>query len=107
MLKHLLAALIAFPVIALADDALPKGNPLPEGACFEVIAFPPTRLEPSGILKINKCSGESWLLVKTDPTDNNDRASYEWTAIPVHSDPALRPGVAAKCFTFNNKKYCE
>ena len=108
MLNHgLIAALIAFPVIALADDTLPKATPATAGACFELIVLPPTRLEISQILRINKCSGESWLLAKTRPPANLGRESYEWMPIPVGGDAASHVRLGAKCFTFSGKQYCE
>jgi hypothetical protein len=103
----LVAALLAVPAIAAADDPLPKAAPASTGACFEAIVLPAARLDSTGILRINKCSGESWLLMKTSPQAHPGREAYEWMPILVGSDAASHAAVGAKCFVFNNKQYCE
>lgn len=107
MLKHvLIAASIAFPGIALADDVPPKASPATAGACFEVMVVPGGRIE-SDILRIDRCTGQSWLLVKASPPANPGRDGYEWMPIPVGGNAAAHVGLGAKCFFFNSKQYCE
>lgn len=107
MLKHrLMAASIAFPAIALADDVTPKATIATAGACYEVIVVPGARVE-SDILRIDRCTGQSWLLVKSSPPTNPGREGYEWMPIPVGGEATSHVSLGAKCFTFNSKQYCE
>jgi len=85
-------------------------------ACFELIPARP-RIEPPAAMLVDKCSGRTWLLTRS-------RGAYRWATIDMDSEkpkandrPALdnqpaaqvdrKPGDPQKCFTFNNRKFCE
>jgi hypothetical protein len=101
-------AMAAMPLVS-ADAVLAQGA---GAACFEVI---PARanIEPPVPIMIDKCSGRSWVLIR------NGR-SYRWALIatdlekaktadraPVDGAAAAPDSGSQKCFTFNNRKFCE
>ena len=79
--------------------------------CFEVIPARPN-IEPPVPILIDKCSGRSWVLIRNGK-------SYRWSLIATESEKAKTadrvpnegsalPGSGSqKCFTFNNRKFCE
>ena len=92
---------------------LPASVAFAQGAtCFEVIPARPN-LEPPAAMMVDKCSGKSWVLIR------NGR-NYRWSLISTEMEkpkigdrapvegaaPALESG-SQKCFTFNNRKFCE
>lgn len=107
------AALLALPGAAAAQTA--------SAPCFELIPARP-RIEPPLPMLVDKCSGRTWLLMRAG------RGSYRWAAIDVADDmpkatdrpptdnqpagkadipSAEKEGDGKKCFTFNNRKFCE
>ena len=63
---------------------------------------------------VDKCSGRTWLLTRAG------RGSYRWATIdadgempkatdrpPTDKQPENKDGDGKKCFTFNNRKFCE
>jgi hypothetical protein len=107
------AVLLAFPGAVAAQTA-----PTP---CYEMIPARP-RIEPPAPMLVDKCSGRTWLLQRAG------RGSYRWVAIvadddmpkatdrpPTDNQPASKAdnpsaekeGDGTKCFTFNNRKFCE
>lgn len=107
------AALLALPGAAAAQT--------PSAPCFELIPARP-RIEPPLPMLVDKCSGRTWLLMRAG------RGSYRWATIDMDSDtpkatdrpptddqpasnadnpPAEKNGDGKKCFTFNNRKFCE
>lgn len=100
------AALLALPGAAAAQTA--------STPCYELI---PARagIEPPAPMLVDKCSGRSWLLVRAG------RGSYRWATLgmeaekpkatdrPVTDSQPVRKdgGDGSKCFTFNNRKFCE
>ncbi len=80
-------------------------------ACFEVIPARPN-IEPPAPILIDKCSGRSWVLIRNGK-------SYRWSLIATESEKAktadrvpnagtaMPDGGSPKCFTFNNRKFCE
>lgn len=98
---------------ALSNSAVAQTASAP---CFELIPAH-ARIEPQAPMLVDKCSGRTWVLVRSK------RGAFRWAAI--HSDSEMpkatdRPatdtqpankadkeGDAKKCFTFNNRKFCE
>jgi hypothetical protein len=102
----------------------------PEGACFQIIPAQPHTVPASPIL-FNKCSGQSWVLVRSPRRGTEGwrggRLAYRWAplAIQAASSPQAstrngprmgqsKPGEATamatkerKCFTFDGRKFCE
>ena len=89
-------------------------------ACFEVTR---TQTKPSltDVMLLNRCSGETWLLVRTHKTDQFLQTSsgfvYRWRPIaidrvkeaiqlPPRPVPAM-PKPTAKCFIFDGRQFCE
>jgi len=120
-----LAAISADRAGAQSADAGP-----PAGACFEIV--PPQRhAQPQSPLLFNKCTGQTWILVRTPVQAaygaRGGRAAYRWALLEVE---AARPGEAAnpqdhlaavprpaagggprtggtKCFEFTGRQFCE
>jgi hypothetical protein len=103
-----LLAMAAMPFVS-ANAALAQSA---GAACFEVIPARPN-IEPPTPIMVDKCSGRSWVLIR------NGR-NYRWALIATEferaktADRAPVDGAAAapesgsqKCFTFNNRKFCE
>jgi hypothetical protein len=97
-------ALIAFPTKAVrAQDAQ-------TGTCFSIITGNTDRPE-AGAFLLNRCSGQSWILVRAYQSAKGGY-SYRWSPIAGPSDPPSRPVESAatkssKCFTFQNRRFCE
>jgi hypothetical protein len=112
------ALLIAGAVLAFPGAAAAQTAPAP---CYELIPARP-RIEPPAPMLVDKCSGRTWLLKRAG------RGGYRWAAIDVDEDmpkatdrppidnqpagkadnpSADKEGDGAKCFTFNNRKFCE
>jgi hypothetical protein len=89
-------------------------------ACFEVTL---TQTKPSltDAILLNRCSGETWLLVRTHKTDHLPQTisgfAYRWRPIaidrvekaielPPRPIPAI-PQSTAKCFVFDGRQFCE
>ena len=98
-----------------------RAQAAPEAAvatCFEVVR-PQGRLRLTGPILLNRCSGESWVLVRTYAGD--DRLVYRWRPIAIERReaafrPRSRPATEApqvsrpsgsKCFIFDGRKFCE
>jgi hypothetical protein len=104
----LAAAIVLLPGAAIAQTA--------SAPCFELIPAR-ARIEPPVPMLVDKCSGRTWMLVRSG------RAAYRWAAIDTETekpkatdrpaidtgpaDKAAKDGSGAKCFTFNNRKFCE
>lgn len=99
-------------VLASAASAQAATASQPDSFCFEVIAGS-RHGQPEGAILLNRCSGETWVLVKA-----NHRSGYQWKAIVTETmrasrNPPTPPGRAAsypmsnKCFHFGGKRYCE
>jgi hypothetical protein len=107
------AAVLVTPGAALAQTAATP--------CFEFIPARP-RIEPPTPMLVDKCTGRTWLLTRAS------RGAYRWAAIqteieqPESDKPkatdrpvtdtgpagrADKEGGGSKCFTFNNRKFCE
>lgn len=81
--------------------------------CYEVIP-PRAKGEPTAPMLVDKCSGRTWVLVRSG------RGVYRWTVVDMDYDKpkttdrpvtdtqsAKSDGDPKKCFTFNNRKFCE
>lgn len=103
------AMLLGLPGVAAAQ--------LASSPCYELIPARP-RIEPAAPMLVDKCSGRTWLLTKAG------RGGYRWAAIDVDaeqpkatdrpptddkpaSNPTSKGEDGKKCFTFNNRKFCE
>jgi hypothetical protein len=107
------AALITWPGGAAAQIA--------SAPCFELIPARP-RIEPPVPMLVDKCSGRTWLLKRAG------RGTYRWATVDMDGEvpkatdrpptdnqpankadnpPADKDGDGTKCFTFNNRKFCE
>jgi hypothetical protein len=108
-----IAVLLALPGAAVAQTA--------SAPCYELIPARP-RIEPPLPMLVDKCSGRTWLLMRAG------RGTYRWASVDMDSDipkatdrpptddqpankaetpPANKDGDGKKCFTFNNRKFCE
>ena len=118
LLRMTRALLIAGALLAFPGAAAAQNIPAP---CYELVPARP-RIEPPAPMLVDKCSGRTWLLKRAG------RGSYRWAAIdadddmpkatdrpPTDNQPANKAdntsadkqGDGAKCFTFNNRKFCE
>ena len=113
-------------LISLTLISVPLGRAIaqseterPAVACFEV-TLAQTKPSLTGVMLLNRCSGETWLLVRTHKTDQLPQTSgfvYRWrpiaidrvekaTELPPHPVPAIRLPTA-KCFIFDGRQFCE
>ena len=107
------AALLALPGAAGAQTAT--------APCYELIPASP-RVEPAVPMLVDKCSGRTWLLKRAG------RGTFRWATVDMDGDvpkatdrppiddqpankadnpPATKDDDGKKCFTFNNRKFCE
>jgi hypothetical protein len=105
------AFLVAVTLIGLVPER--AGAQLQDG-CFEVVA---AQGNLAGTILLNRCSGETWLLVKTNATENGSPV-YRWRPVAVEeTESAPAPAQAqappvpkttrGKCFTFDGRQFCE
>jgi hypothetical protein len=116
-----LIALILIGHPASRTAAQPWSEPV-ANACFEVI-LPQARVYLRSIMLLNRCSGESWLLVRTQENDQRlhaGRSIYRWRSIAIDKlEPAVQRlrwskiqgpdnlNVEGKCFGFDGRLFCE
>ncbi len=87
-------------------------EPAVAAQCFELIPAR-SRIEPPSPMLVDKCTGRSWLLVRS-------RGSYRWAMIDMDqarpkatdrpvtdNQPMAKDGDGQKCFAFNGRKFCE
>jgi hypothetical protein len=95
--------------------------------CFEIVA-PDRHREPAAPLRFNRCTGETWILVRFSAAvkDGRRRASarYRWVALEIsegdwEKEPKAASGVSphaaskpskaaeGRCFEFSGRRYCE
>jgi hypothetical protein len=120
---HLLARFL----ISLTLISVPLGRAIaqseaerPTVACFEVTL---RQAKPSltDAILLNRCNGETWLLVRTHKTDQLLQTTsgfvYRWRPIaidrvekaiqlPPRPVPSI-PKETAKCFVFDGRQFCE
>jgi hypothetical protein len=122
----LLLLLIVTPLGAGPASAAETAERSPSSpACFEIAAGRAAG-QVSGTILLNRCTGQSWMLTKIEPTSGvsgDPDALFKWTPIgsdtaqaasPPASAPARRRTAArpveqktGKCFTFQGRQYCE
>lgn len=105
--------LAAVALLALPGAAAAQTSAAP---CYELIPARPG-IEPPAPILVDKCSGRTWLLTRSR------RGAYRWAAVDTDGEkpkandrPATdsqaankadRVGDGKKCFTFNDRKFCE
>jgi hypothetical protein len=85
--------------------------------CYEFVPARP-RIEPPAPMLVDRCSGRTWLLARSG------RGAYRWALVDMEYEKpkstdrpatdtqaaaplARKDGDPQKCFTFNNRKFCE
>jgi hypothetical protein len=95
------------------------------GPCFQILP-PVLNREPASPILFNKCTGDTWLLVKKNGRAGHGKrvASYRWQRMEVDNTMPQRTSVAGKpaatgpdspssavknrnCFMFNARQFCE
>ena len=92
-------------------------------ACFEVIV--PRRQTPPAPLLVNRCTGATWLLMRTGEAGvegGRVRLPYRWVALEADrplpagreehvtapSTPSAKAAIPGKnCFEFTGRRFCE
>ena len=111
-----LALLLALPVAGLFASATRAAETAQASACFEIIR-PQPRTQPRAPLLLDRCTGSTWLLVRS-----GSPLGYRWAPLEapvmvqaVKSDagavaPKPREDAApptANCFAFAGRRYCQ
>jgi hypothetical protein len=123
-LQRSTAFLIALALAVPAGQAAAQ-SPQPAvqaGACFEVVPAQ-ARPYPTGPILLNRCSGQTWLLVRSyhDGQDGGvGSLAYRWRPIatddreavlaPARSErpaPRIPKAGRGKCFVFDGRTFCE
>jgi hypothetical protein len=90
----LLAVILAPGILALQILAfnLPIGAAVAQdnrssGACFDFVS-PQQGITPGSVLKVNKCTGESWMLTRTRLSEakTNSPGTYAYRWVPLSHD---------------------
>jgi len=120
-LHRSLGVLIGVALIgAPSDRAMAQSQPeRPGGACFDVVPAQAKSSSTAAIL-VNRCSGETWVLVRTQETDQRVQTGgfgYRWRPIAIdRAEAAVQPQrrpvteppkARAKCFVFDGRQFCE
>jgi hypothetical protein len=112
--------LFAPPVAALLGIAMAAqaAESARDFACFEIIG-PQRHTEPGAPLLLNRCTGSTWLLVRSG---SRNRLGYRWAPLdaPVmvqatqshNGNVAPKPSETdasptANCFFFAGRRYCQ
>jgi hypothetical protein len=112
LLSALFIGIAAVPK-AFAENA----ERTPSGVCFDM-ARPATQ-SALGTILLNRCTGQTWMLV-LGRTKNGKALAYRWRPIarnttelaanPASVVPRVRlpaGGNSARCFTFQDRRFCE
>jgi hypothetical protein len=88
---------LGFGLLALTTAVEAAPTAPPSGACFEVVANGPDAL-PNGPILVNRCTGATWLLVRTPLADQKGAATgsftYVWEPLSVgRESPDLSLGL--------------
>jgi hypothetical protein len=105
----LVGCLVALALIASPTKAA-RAQDTQAGACFNIIVGNADKPE-AGAFLLNRCSGQSWILVRARSASKGS-PSYRWSPV---AGPFDRPSVpvestatkSSKCFTFQNRRFCE
>jgi hypothetical protein len=76
--------------------------------CFDVVASR-SDAHPAGTILLNRCSGQTWLLVRYQSSVRGSSV-YRWSTIASDSNEPRPPPPAAsgdKCFAFQGRRFCE
>jgi hypothetical protein len=104
--------LVAAALVALPAGAAFAQSSTSQTACFEVVASA-SETQPAGAILLNRCTGQTWILVRTYQPSARGNPVYRWSAIAGDAaDPKPPPAapVAAtsdKCFIFQGRRFCE
>src|ERR1700737_4325833 len=122
MMRRHARYLIAVAIIGLsAGGAFAQGS-ASQSACFEILAGP-SRTQPAGAILLNRCDGQTWILVRTYEVPMGSLV-YRWSAIgsdstgpktpassptslPARPTASTRPGPSEKCSTFRGRRFCD
>ena len=102
-------------LLALAIGQASAQERAQHGSCFDVVAAP-SETQPAGAILLNRCSGQTWILVRTYQAPAKGSPGhfvYRWSALasdgieprPRSGEPAAAAG--DKCFTFQGRRFCE
>jgi hypothetical protein len=87
-----LAILSAIFVAIILVPQLPVGAALAQdgrspAACFDFVS-PQPGVTPGSVLKVNKCTGEAWMLTRTRLTEAkpNNPGTYAYRWVPISHD---------------------
>jgi hypothetical protein len=72
-----LATAIILPSVTAAMPALAQDNK-PPAICWEILS-PAQGVSPHSVLKVNKCTGETWILTRTRLSDSKGTAPASYT----------------------------
>jgi hypothetical protein len=110
---------LAAPLVVPPGLAFAAGPDQPPNPCYEIIV-PQRQTPPDSPLLFNKCTGETWLLVRTGKWNARTRG-YRWVSLeadnPARINPDARvapsapaakpPAPGEKCFEMAGRRYCE
>jgi hypothetical protein len=114
----LVGCLVALALTAFSTKAV-RAQDAQTGACFSIIVGNADRPE-AGAFLLNRCSGQSWILVRARQSSKGP--SYHWSPVagPLDRSPVPAESTAtksrpvestatksSKCFTFQNRRFCE
>jgi hypothetical protein len=94
--RLLACQILAFQILALglATGAAIAQESRPSGACFDFVS-PQQGVTPGSVLKINRCTGESWMLTRTrlsEPKPNSPGTyAYRWVPLSHDEKEAVFP----------------
>jgi hypothetical protein len=121
-LVHCVSAGLALGTICIGSAALAAGPDEASSRCFEIIV-PQRQTQPDSPLLFNKCTGATWLLVRSHKWNGKSRG-YRWVSLEVDNLPrvdqstrippsatatpeAKPPITGEKCFEFTGRRFCE
>jgi hypothetical protein len=107
--RWLAGCLVALASVANSSGAA-RAQDAQTGGCFSIVTGNTDRPE-AGAFLLNRCTGQSWILMRAHQSAKGGH-SYRWSPIAGPSDPPSRPVESAatkssKCFTFQNRRFCE
>jgi hypothetical protein len=119
MARHWLVRGLAALAVILASAGVVRAQDAPTGACFSIIAGNSDK-PGAGAFLLDRCSGQSWILVRSHQSKGGP--SYRWSPIAGPFERPTAPAESAatksrpvestatkssKCFTFQNRRFCE
>ncbi len=88
-------------------------------SCYEVV-MPASTTQPQQPLRVNKCTGETWILAATRAAGQKRARSYRWIPLEVDKvetgtrdatvaspQPDVRANSQDNCFEFAARRFCE